>query len=61
MPTELNKLLPCPFCGGKAIISMHLPYYNVGCLDCESSSGETFSRDKAIKLWNTRAEDKICQ
>lgn len=60
-----EKLLPCPFCGGEAIVSEH---YNsmwrenptdfcVRCKKCLSATMRYYStRDKAIAAWNRRAE-----
>lgn len=47
------KLLPCPFCGGRA--KTKLPY--VRCVDCggQMCFGEGDAFDAAITAWNARA------
>lgn len=55
-----NKLLPCPFCGSKAIVCAPLENItgyvirckNWGC--CEKSVNEGTELEEIIKLWNTR-------
>ena len=46
------KLLPCPFCGGTAILS-GLMEYSVECRDCHCQTIRTSSAN-AIALWNAR-------
>ena len=48
-----TKLLPCPFCGGKAVIKYHNPLVQVFCKSCGCGTGATFEK-LAIKAWNTR-------
>jgi Lar family restriction alleviation protein len=52
------KLLPCPFCGGKAAITLGLrrgggQTVDVICQDC-SGAMLAFCEDDAIADWNTR-------
>lgn len=64
----LEKLKPCPFCGGKATTSeIHedngMPeiyyreynYYIVECKKCGVSLVNCYDMDRAIKTWNRRA------
>jgi uncharacterized Zn finger protein len=63
---EQNKkyeLLPCPFCGGEAIISENTDFLWAECKDCHSES-DFYSlehRDRACQVWNSRISntDKI--
>ena len=52
-----GKLLPCPFCGGRAEIDHDYIYWIVYCKsgDHEVSSGSKSSKDEAIAAWNTRS------
>jgi len=45
-------LLPCPFCGGQAIMGM----FSIWCERCRVATEQdvTPSKDELIKLWNTR-------
>jgi Lar family restriction alleviation protein len=62
MVTEI-KLLPCPFCGGEAIVvkTESCGRY-IGCWDCGGRTEEFetdyagSAHDKAIAAWNRRAE-----
>lgn len=58
-----NTLLPCPFCGGEAIVvkTEHCGRY-IECWDCGGRTEEFetdyagSAHDKAIAAWNSRAE-----
>ena len=60
-----NKLKPCPFCGGEAIVvkTESCGRY-IGCWDCGGRTEEFetdytgSARDKAIAAWNRRAEQE---
>lgn len=61
---EANKmLLPCPFCGGKAYVRLHvfhdLPLsYGVECYTCGAQGMQFYSTlDKAIERWNRRVNN----
>ena len=50
-----KELLPCPFCGGEAVMST----YYIECESCEVAPNiDCFHkpREQAIKAWNTRTE-----
>ena len=49
-----DKLLPCPFCGGEAIVRGSIVTYDhVACRKCNSAMiGDT--KEEAIEKWNTR-------
>jgi Lar family restriction alleviation protein len=53
-----NKILPCPFCGGKANIHHSHAWYSVGCLTercCGTAHALTHkTEESAIDAWNTR-------
>lgn len=61
-----EKLLPCPFCGGKALahpITMDVmcrdllhTYWRVRCTECGVAMRDDTDREKAIAAWNRRAE-----
>lgn len=59
----MDKLLPCPFCGGEAIVvkTERCGRY-VGCWDCGGRTEEFetdyagSAHDKAIAAWNRRAK-----
>ena len=57
----IDKLKPCPFCGGKAKTRSYdyfvIPnvYWGVVCTKCFTQTYVSFeSEQKAIKFWNTR-------
>ena len=53
----MERLKPCPFCGGEAkIMKMGYPHW-VYCLECGAKvHGGTSSEKDSIKAWNRRAE-----
>lgn len=62
--SDSKKILPCPFCNGKAEIYMHYPPFGrrvritVRCTQCRANSGEWGMIDKAIEAWNRRVPVK---
>lgn len=57
----MAKLKPCPFCGGKAVISVdpdavRWKYY-AECIRCCAMSGLTYTPQKAKEAWNRRADN----
>ena len=57
---DINKVLPCPFCGSKNIATNHLiqtnpiNLYAVYCATCGCGTMGFDEKDKALRLWNTR-------
>ena len=64
----MNELKPCPFCGGEAEIfedyEIITKYVTVRCSKCfakiqnVTASIYFCAEDKAIEMWNTRAESE---
>jgi len=56
---HIEKLKPCPFCGGEAmakIDSMYIYYIECKKLSCTARDTRWFkSWDKATEAWNTRS------
>lgn len=55
--TEKRIALPCPYCGGEAIIEYDsvAPFeYDVVCGDCGIMKGISEDKNVAIREWNTR-------
>lgn len=54
----MDKLLPCPFCGGSALRLVHaMGEAWVRCETCRANNGvSTGSTERAIVAWNTRAK-----
>lgn len=53
----MEKLKPCPFCGGEAkVMKMGYPHW-VYCLECGAKvHGGTTKEKDSIKAWNRRVE-----
>ena len=62
---KMNKLKPCPFCGGKASICIDEENMEKGfahkwyivCDSCATCSGMAVSEKKAVEAWNRRADN----
>jgi Lar family restriction alleviation protein len=66
MKMQNDKLLSCPFCGGKAFVDTHkfwdveakdftVKTYGVRCYECQAGTMQYFrTEEDAIKQWNTR-------
>ena len=61
----MDKLKPCPFCGGEAVI-VNIDFYidnsggtyGIRCTKCRAcSSMRCDSEEKAIEAWNRRVEN----
>lgn len=59
----MDKLKPCPFCGGEAVVSGHhnrfTEWYLCSCQKCHiSQTGIEYTfRHEAIEAWNRRVND----
>ena len=56
------ELLPCPFCGGEAILTSRETNYFatrffVICDNCHASSKWCQNKEEAAEAWNRRADD----
>lgn len=55
---KLNKLKPCPFCGGKATFYTESSYPDewtgILCSKCGFKTNAVWSIDEEIKKWNKR-------
>lgn len=52
-----NELLPCPFCGGKAVLIEKWEKvfgFFVECSECVTSNYYSTSKEEAVKAWNKR-------
>ena len=51
-----TKLKPCPFCGGKSVVTWWHGKYCVQCTDCGVIVQMPLrgTREEATELWNTR-------
>ena len=55
-----ETLLPCPFCGGKAVLEPETfyfgPWYTCFCVKCGVMTPAGESKEDAAKIWNTRLD-----
>lgn len=53
---------PCPFCGAKAFVDMimtsQFTMWYVRCSNCLSSTAPKYTKEVALKQWNTRVNDE---
>lgn len=56
--TNIEELLPCPFCGGEALVDNLIDDddYSVRCLSCEIQQIANYTRPQAIRRWNRRVK-----
>lgn len=63
--TKTPELLPCPFCGGKAVMVRaipRVPNIEVFCKKCKGGFQKSLTNEHEIaKLWNTRVYPKEVQ
>jgi len=55
----MDKLKPCPFCGGEGCVQVNglTNTYGVVCLDCFAETQPFWQTEKeAIDAWNRRAD-----
>lgn len=51
----MNKLKPCPFCGGEDVSSVRfVGMFFVRCENCRARSGMSEYMEEAAELWNGR-------
>lgn len=63
-PADAMKLLPCPFCGGRAIGTRTLAgveFWSVECMTCTAKVDDPNSKQDAAKVWNTRTPSLAAQ
>lgn len=53
-----DKLKPCPFCGGEAMLnyfgSRPISYYQISCSECGCRQASSIHKESVINTWNTR-------
>lgn len=61
-----NKLKPCPFCGGEAVVLKKYGAMYVKCQKCFAKSGPVYDNigysatEHAVELWNNRVNCPEC-
>lgn len=62
----MDKLKPCPFCGGEAFMQQRRVQGDdrftqtwIMCLDCLGQTRPYLSAKRAIEAWNRRFEDEV--
>lgn len=53
---KIDRVLPCPFCGGRPAQMSVMGEHWVLCPSCRASSGMTSSAESAREAWNRRAD-----
>ncbi len=55
-----EKLKPCPFCLGKAVLGSNDKGHWAGCVnsECFVQTRAFYTEEEAVKAWNTRAADE---
>ena len=63
----MNRLKPCPFCGGKSIDIIRIKdsfwdtgeTYHVKCANCNVETQTYFRKIDAIEAWNRRVDNDL--
>ena len=60
----MAELLPCPFCGGEAMvwhwyIKKDILRWQCDCRTCGAGTAQQYTEDEAIEAWNARAADGV--
>lgn len=56
----MDKLKPCPFCGGKArIFESDVIFFGVVCKKCNAKISGRATQASAKRAWNTRTERSV--
>ena len=56
----MEKLKPCPFCGGKAVIAETSPSsgrFFISCVPCGIRTFSSEKQQKLVECWNRRADN----
>lgn len=58
---EYFEFKPCPFCGEKNHISFFQEnyYHYISCQECESRGPDSYMKEEAKLLWNTRKNEEV--
>ena len=67
MSAKMNKLLPCPFCGGEGVMDKRprsqygkVKYaYFIRCESCWAQGSSPKSEAGAVEVWNMRTARKV--
>ena len=52
------ELLPCPFCGGEARLTVHEGYHRASCFTCGNGTRAYADRHEAVRRWSRRVESE---
>ena len=52
----MSDLLPCPFCGGEARLTVHEGYHRASCFTCGNGTRAYADRHEAVRRWSRRVE-----
>ena len=59
----MDKLKPCPFCGGKARIEKYVDNvettWSVNCTDCDIGTVFESNKNDMVRKWNTRKGEEV--
>ena len=54
-------LLPCPFCGGEARLTVHEGYHRASCFTCGNGTRAYADRHEAVRRWSRRQKSGTFQ